>query len=72
MIIRKNNSVTIDVVSDSPFVKEYDINDICETADFIYWTLVPKEVFAIWKTPYTVKQRGMDDTILYDFTHLWE
>ncbi len=32
----------------------YDINGICETADSIYWTLVPKEVFAIWNTPYFV------------------
>ena len=33
----------------------YDINGICETADSIYWTLVPKEVFAIWNTPYFVR-----------------
>ena len=50
----------------------YDINGICETADSIYWTLIPKEVFHLWETPYTVKQKRMDDTILYEFTHLWE
>jgi hypothetical protein len=31
----------------------YDINGICETADSIYWTLVPDEVFSIYESnPY--------------------
>lgn len=28
--------------------KFYDLNGICETADSIYWTLVPDEVFSIY------------------------
>lgn len=75
MLVKKNNnnSVSVYVMNDSSSPKKkYDINEICETADSIYWTLVPKEVFRLWKTPYTVKQGGMDDTILYDFTNLWE
>lgn len=31
---------------------EYNLNGICETADSIYWTMVPAEVFAVWSTPY--------------------
>lgn len=31
----------------------YDLNGICETADSIYWTLVPDEVFSIYNSnPY--------------------
>lgn len=33
----------------------YDINGICENADSIYWTLVPNEVFSIYKSnPYSI------------------
>ena len=28
----------------------YDLNGICETADSIYWTLVPDEVFSIYNS----------------------
>lgn len=33
----------------------YDFNSICENADSIYWTLVPNEVFSIYKpNPYSI------------------
>ncbi len=44
--------ISVKVIDDSNS-KFYDLNSICETADSIYWTLVPDEVFSIYKSnPY--------------------
>jgi len=44
--------ISIKVIENNSSVL-YDLNSICETADSIYWTLVPDEVFSICKSnPY--------------------
>jgi hypothetical protein len=43
-----NNQVEIKVVDCSDSNMYYDLNGICETADFTFWTLVPIEMFNIW------------------------
>lgn len=40
-------------VTENPNNLFYDLNSICETADSIYWTLVPDEVFSVYESnPY--------------------
>ena len=40
-------------VIDNPNNLFYDLNGICENADSIFWTLVPKEIFSIYESnPY--------------------
>lgn len=57
---------TLKVLSDkSVRYMNYDLNGICETADSIYWTLVPEEVFAIWNIPYLVRLHN-GDTVVQD------
>lgn len=43
-----NNQVELKVVDCSNSNMNYDLNGICETADSIFWTLVPNEVFSVW------------------------
>lgn len=76
MRVKKESNMrdfTITVIDDydSDYM-EYDLNEICETADSTYWTLVPEEMFALWETPYVVKQGGMDDNILSVIRDTWE
>jgi hypothetical protein len=57
---------TLKVLSDKSIrYMNYDLNGICETADSIYWTLVPKEVLAIWNIPYLVRLHN-GDTVVQD------
>ena len=45
--------ISIAMIPDERIMR-YDINAICETADSIYWTLVPEEMFRLWGvSPYT-------------------
>lgn len=43
-----NNQVELNVIDCSDSNMYYDINGICETADSIFWTLVPDEMRSIW------------------------
>ena len=65
--VNLNNNIDIEEISidDNMF---YDLNAICETADSIYWTLVPNEVFVLWETkPYTISKEDSDDSIIRTF-----
>lgn len=56
--------VILEVLSDkSVQYMNYDLNGICETADSIYWTLVPEEVLAIWNIPYLVRLHNGDTVV---------
>lgn len=47
----------------------YDLNAICETADSIYWTLVPNELFKIWNIN-SYYANVVDDSSVYTFNKM--
>ena len=49
-------------------IMRYDINAICETADSIYWTLVPEEMFRLWGvSPYTYTNDMPQAVSVFDY-----
>lgn len=49
----------------------YDLNGICENADFIYWTLVPNEVFTIYNSnPYILTSQTKSGNVA-DYVNWW-
>ena len=46
----------------------YDLNAICETADSIFWTLVPNEMFDLCgRSSYTYDSEMSQNTSVFDW-----
>lgn len=67
---KENRNFSCDPFSDK--IIQYDIDELCEKADSVYWTLVPYELISMVNNPYQLNE---SDSFLIDLNTVsswWE